>query len=94
MCGRLRKLSNKPSVTPLAGARITIRFWHMPSLLRPVKNDVWMGAAAITILSSGESWISEFMALSDVYLCDPLITRVQWFRSGYAMMGSQRAPHI
>ena len=64
----------------------------MPSLLRPVKNDVWMGAAVIPILNSGESWISEFMALSDVYLCDPLITCVQWFRSGYAMMGSERAP--
>ena len=68
------------------GTRITIMPWHMPSLLRLVKNDVWMGAGVITILSSGESWVSEFMALSDVYLCDLLITRVQRFRSGYAMM--------
>ena len=73
------------------GARITIRPWHMPSLLRPVINDVWMGAGVITILSSGESWVS---ALSDVYLCDLLITRVQWFRSGYAIMGEERAPRL
>ena len=66
----------------------------MPSLLRPVINDVWMGAGVITILSSGESLVSEFMALSDVYLCDLLITRVQWFRSGYAIMGEERAPRL